>query len=448
MKKKIFGIGSVVAIIVIILCLIQCEGVGVHLDKKKDSMTMLGAGETLASRKCDSSNKGEAVYVVDEGQAYVCDEDGWVPAKKAPQGVVAGVAAKDTSSSEEERQKAENGNGNDGQNQESGKEKKEGCSGKVVSGENLSGIEINCDGAPVDTVKKEPNEFLGPEGAECEVKSDSTGKTSVKCPAGDSTEVQKCGKDVYDPKGDKFCANDTLQEKCNGKEYDVKTKVCEKGVITEAKKVCGGAVYDATKQFCDTRDNHVYKYVKIGKGAAAQTWMAENLVFSVNPGSQSWCGGTYGSVEGNCEAYGRLYTWAAAVGKSERSCGYDHRCSIKLPVQGACPVDWHLPTRGEWEALIANVGGKPTAGKMLKSVNGWSNDSRGTDSFLFSALSGGYRTNDGIFFGAGDDADFWSATEDGATNAYNMYIGNQTPESYIFDYEKNFAFSVRCVKNK
>lgn len=426
MKKFLLGGVTLVVAVVIALLLVQCDGVGgIGKKKAKEGMVTLAPGESLASRNCDPSNKGEMVFVMDDAQAYECGDEGWVPVKKNKP-----VAAADSSDEKNPIPVAK----------DSVVERKEGCDGRVVS----SGIEVSCEGTPIDTVKKETEAV---EGTKCSVENNEKGSATVKCGEKDSTEVVKCGKDVYDPNGNKFCQNDTLQDKCNGKEYDVKTKVCEKGVITEAKKVCGGAIYDATKQFCDTRDNHVYKYVKIGKSSAAQTWMAENLSFSVKPGTQSWCGGTYGSVEGNCDAYGRLYTWAAAMGKSEASCGVGHKCNLKLPVQGACPAGWHMPTRMEWEKLFVNVGGAVTAGKMLKSVNGWSNDSRGTDSFLFSILSGGYRERKGTFFGVGDDADFWTATEDVATHAYNIYIGNRSAEAYIFDYDKDFAFSVRCVKN-
>lgn len=444
MKKIIFGVLTLVVAVVIALLLVECDGMGGGKKKADGGMVTLAPGESLAKRNCDPNNKGEMVFVMDEAQAYECDEQGWVPVQKNKP-VAAAVAPNDSNPEAEDREKLEkikegkNGRDSDDRNQER-QEKKEGCEGRVVS----SGVEVSCDGAPVDTVKKQN---AAAEGTKCDVKDNNDGTASVKCAENDSAVVNKCGKDVYDPNGNKFCQNDTLQEKCGGKEYDTKSKVCEKGVLTEAKKVCGGAIYDATKQFCDFRDNRIYKYVKIGKGAAAQTWMAENLNYTVKPGSQSWCGGTYGSVEGNCEAYGRLYTWAATMGKSESACGKNHKCNVKNPLQGVCPAGWHVPTRMEWEKLFTNVGGMSVAGKMLKSVAGWSNDSRGSDSFLFNVLSGGYRINNGTFFGVGDDADFWTASEDGATNAYNIYVGNKTAEAYIFDYEKDFGFSVRCVKN-
>jgi len=70
-------------------------------------------------------------------------------------------------------------------------------------------------------------------------------------------------------------------------------------------------------------------------------------------------------------------------------CGYGKICTIPAKVQGICPDGWHLPTRTEWNALFTEVGGKSTAGKILKSQTGW--DGNGTDEYGFSALPAGGR---------------------------------------------------------
>ena len=42
--------------------------------------------------------------------------------------------------------------------------------------------------------------------------------------------------------------------------------------------------------------------------------------------------------------HGGLYTWAAAMGKDESTCGKGYECDLDMgDVQGVCPDGWHLP---------------------------------------------------------------------------------------------------------
>ncbi len=199
-------------------------------------------------------------------------------------------------------------------------------------------------------------------------------------------------------------------------------------------------------ELVDARDGKTYKTVKIGE----QTWMAENLNFETG---NSWCGGGRVENEGDCSKYGRLYTWAAAVGRSEDDCGYGHICSLFGKVHGVCPEGWLLPDTTEWSKLFTAVGGESVAGKMLKAQTGWGwnnyNDSsgNGTDAYGFSALPAGGRYNDGNFINEGLDAQFWSATEDNSDRAYYMSLFYHSDHAYLNNSLKRFAFSVRCLKD-
>ena len=193
----------------------------------------------------------------------------------------------------------------------------------------------------------------------------------------------------------------------------------------------------------DSRDGQTYKTVSIGM----QTWMAENLNYEIN---NSYC---YNDNASNCTKYGRLYTWAAAMDSvgtwsaNGKGCGYGKTCSPKFPVRGVCPEGWHLPTQTEWNTLFTAVGGQSTAGKMLKSTSGWNGSGNGTDAYSFSALPAGGRYDDGNFYGEGSSAYFWGSSEYDSDYAFRMYLYYGRGLADLDSRDKDYGFSVRCVKD-
>ena len=206
--------------------------------------------------------------------------------------------------------------------------------------------------------------------------------------------------------------------------------------------------------FIDNRDGQIYKTVVIG----AQTWMAQNLNYAYNEStssldSSSFC---FGDDPNNCDTYGRLYLWSAAMdsagvfSSSGKGCGEGKTCSPSGTVQGVCPEGWHLPSKVEWDTLFTNVGGTSSAGRMLKSEDEWpfySESTEGVDPYGFSALPAGYRYGSGNFSKASSYAYFWSSTEDDNINAYSEnfdYYDSGVSEGGSYKYN---AFSVRCLRN-
>ena len=219
----------------------------------------------------------------------------------------------------------------------------------------------------------------------------------------------------------------------------------------------------------DDRDGQTYKTVKIGE----QWWMAENLNYryiqqTYNGGvkdSSSYC---YNDDPANCAKYGRLYLWSAAMdsagiipGNSANGCGYEKDCNLgNVKVRGVCPEGWHLPDTTEWNALFDAVGGKETAGIMLKSTEGWKDKNDGTsgngsDNFGFSALPAGYREalpadyrdGRGVFYYEGLSAFFWSSTERNSNVAYRMYLDRSYDNAGLDNSYKSYGFLVRCLKD-
>lgn len=205
----------------------------------------------------------------------------------------------------------------------------------------------------------------------------------------------------------------------------------------------------------DERDGKTYKTVKFGN----QWWMAENLNYADSAKTtslkgKSWC---YGDEPENCAKYGRLYTWAAAIdsvalatdSENPQDCGYMRSSKNILPdvVHGICPDGWHLPDYRDFSKMLVDVGGYSIAGTLLKSQSGWNEGGNGTDAFGFKVLPAGIRFGDGAFEGIGYGTDFWSATESDLEQAFSLYASYEYEYSGVMDYGKNYAFSIRCVKD-
>ena len=169
--------------------------------------------------------------------------------------------------------------------------------------------------------------------------------------------------------------------------------------------------------FIDKRDGQNYRCVRIGN----QIWMAQNLNYEID---DSFC---YKNNPEQGELYGRLYSWAAAL--------------------GVCPAGWHLPSKAEWLELAKFIG-VHTAATALKSINGWIDTNRGTDEYGFAALPAGYRSeHNKDFHYLGKLAGWWTSSELSADKACVVRINSNAMQIQTEEYGKLSAFSVRCVKD-
>ena len=414
--------------------------------------------------ECTDENEGDLVYVKDSAAAYLCADGVW--------NVLSASAA-------------DGSDGKDGSDGSDGKNGENGTSCTATALKDKSGFELTCGGKVVGTITNGTdgtNGLNGENGTSCEGKKNKDGSVTISCGGKEVATIKSSddGKSAYELSGfegteeewheslkGKDGANGencTSEEKGNGV---VTLKCGDEDAVTLYKAVCGnqpfdpsenfcyglqlydfcdGEVYDPENQFCAMRGDdveRVYKKVTIG----TQTWMAENLNYQTE---NSWCGGGRETTEGNCEIFGRLYTWATAMGKDESTCGYGHECDLDTgDVQGVCPDGWHLPSETEWGALFDAVGDQEIAGRKLKgstlweAVYGITNE----DAYGFSAFPAGRRDNNGNFYSVGDYAYFWSATQDSADYAYIMDLDYRGDYAGLQNFDKNRALSVRCLEN-
>ena len=208
--------------------------------------------------------------------------------------------------------------------------------------------------------------------------------------------------------------------------------------------------------FTDKRDGKKYKTVTI----EGVTWMAENLNYEYKVK-----GKTYGSYcldddEKNCDKYGRLYTYGAAVdsaavfsdidgcsykemSEKKKSC-YDKRESNK---RGICPEGWRLASGLDWWRLVQYTG---SSAKKLKSKETWEVDGNGTDDYGFAILGGGERVtsqNDAKYQSEHKSAIFWTSDFAGShrSDIFLFTLSNSLP--VLFYDDVSAGHSVRCVKD-
>lgn len=190
----------------------------------------------------------------------------------------------------------------------------------------------------------------------------------------------------------------------------------------------------------DSRDSERYRIVTID----TQTWMAENLNFKpISALDSSWC---YGDNERNCAIYGRLYTWATAMGFDQMY----NRVATSVDVvnhQGICPTGWHIPNYTEWGTLGGSVGSNMRY--KLSSVSRWDNSNTGEDVYGFRILPAGARHyDDGRSYYLGSVGVFWAAsTSSDAYQAWCYAYSYQYDKTVANPDQKRYGYSVRCLKD-
>lgn len=170
--------------------------------------------------------------------------------------------------------------------------------------------------------------------------------------------------------------------------------------------------------FTDPRDGKTYNTIEIG----SQIWMAENLAYKVTNGC--WA---YNYNNNNVVKYGYLYNWKTA--------------------KNACPPGWHLPSDEEWTILINYLGGKKVAGAKLKNKSGWNEENKGTNDSGFSALPGGYHSNNGTFYHLGLNGYWYSSSEVETYSAWSRSLSHDS--NTVSKYDDNIldGLSIRCIKD-
>ena len=94
--------------------------------------------------------------------------------------------------------------------------------------------------------------------------------------------------------------------------------------------------------------------------------------------------------------------------------------------------------------------GSDEGGKLKETgTTYWNSPNTGaTNETGFSARGSGFRTYQGEYQNLGIGADWWTSTENGTTNGWFHYVGNEHADIGRFGvWSKTYGLSVRCIKD-
>jgi len=192
-------------------------------------------------------------------------------------------------------------------------------------------------------------------------------------------------------------------------------------------------------------DGNAYHTVKIGN----QVWMVENLKTTRYRD---------GSRIANIVAD---HSWS--VSTSGAYCWYENDTSFRQGVYGAlynyyavadrrnlCPEGWHVPSKSEWLALEAYLGGRAMAGGKMKetgSAHWHAPNIAASNECGFSGIPGGGRAQLGWFGEIGEYATWWSSSAEDSDYAWHWGVSRVSIAAKANPGHKASGFSVRCLRD-
>lgn len=201
--------------------------------------------------------------------------------------------------------------------------------------------------------------------------------------------------------------------------------------------------------FTDSRDNQKYKIEKIGN----YYWFAENLRYADSSKTKNLKNNMscLDDKSKNCEKYGPLYTWTAAMDLPDSLATNRNYNLPSWQVQGICPNGWRIPSTQQWYNLLQYVdqmNGTEGDATSLKSISTWDKDdstSSGVNRFGFNVLAGGRHNNEGGFLSGGKYAYIWTSDEVDAGTAKGYSFHHNSSVVSSGNYYKDHGLSIRCV---
>jgi uncharacterized protein (TIGR02145 family) len=167
----------------------------------------------------------------------------------------------------------------------------------------------------------------------------------------------------------------------------------------------------------------VYNYVY-----AATTGTAAVKDLAATKAAAMWC--HYDNLAANGAVYGKLYNWYSV-----------HLFDLYPPVKG-----WRVPSKLDFDQLVANQGGSTVAGGKLKAKFGGFNNTFSSNESGFSTITGGMRVSTGAFSSIG--AISVCAASTGLYLTVLATSADSTIASINEFYERTRGASLRLLRNE
>jgi uncharacterized protein (TIGR02145 family) len=163
-------------------------------------------------------------------------------------------------------------------------------------------------------------------------------------------------------------------------------------------------------------------------------------------------------------------TWSNPATSANTVSGNTNNGGKGANSHGICPLNWHVPTDGEWGNILnamesgsgithntgtgyrgtdAGIRGKSKCTGTASDANAYWSSGAGTDDYGFRALPADDRNYNGSVFDGnrGNTAIFWSSSAYDGSNAWNRVFSYTEARVSRNHYYRSSGYSVRCIRD-